>query len=115
MDPCIVDDLVEIPIRCSFVIEFIIPKFIESSTCFERHTTLHQELELCLQPLVIYPCGDRPLFRLGGKWINFGIIISITQLHLVDISTEYGVTVTRCCSYSCFVLLKMGDSDVRNM
>ena len=28
---------------------------------------------------------------------------------------QYGVTVTRCCSYSCFVLLKRGDSDARNM
>jgi len=28
---------------------------------------------------------------------------------------QYGVTVTRRCSYCCFVLLKMGDSDVRNM
>jgi len=28
MDPCIVDDSVEIPTRCRFVIEFIIPKFI---------------------------------------------------------------------------------------
>src|SRR5215475_7375069 len=28
---------------------------------------------------------------------------------------QYGVTVTRCCSYSCFVLLKVGDSDARNM
>ena len=28
---------------------------------------------------------------------------------------QHGVTVTRCCSYSCFLLLKMGDSDVRNM
>jgi len=28
---------------------------------------------------------------------------------------QYGVTVTRFCSYSCFVLLKMGDSDARNM
>ena len=27
----------------------------------------------------------------------------------------YSVTVTRCCNYSCFVLLKMGDSDARNM
>jgi len=27
---------------------------------------------------------------------------------------QYGVTVTRCCSYSCFVLQKMGDSDTRN-
>jgi hypothetical protein len=44
MDPCIVDDSVEIPTRCSFVIEFIIPKFIEGSTCFERHTAHHQEL-----------------------------------------------------------------------
>jgi hypothetical protein len=25
------------------------------------------------------------------------------------------ITVTRCCSYSSFVLLKMGDSDARNM
>jgi hypothetical protein len=24
---------------------------------------------------------------------------------------QYGVTVTRCCSYSCFVILRMGDSD----
>ena len=28
---------------------------------------------------------------------------------------QCGVTVTRCCSYSCFVLLKMGGSDARNM
>jgi len=28
---------------------------------------------------------------------------------------QYSVTVTRCCSYSCSVLLKMGDSDARNM
>ena len=27
---------------------------------------------------------------------------------------QYGVTVTRCCSYS-YVLLKTGDSDPRNM
>jgi hypothetical protein len=44
MDPCIVDDSAEIPTRCSFVIEFIIPKFIEGSTCFEQHTAHHQEL-----------------------------------------------------------------------
>ena len=28
---------------------------------------------------------------------------------------QYSVTVTRCCSYSRFVLLKMGDSDARKM
>jgi len=30
-------------------------------------------------------------------------------------SVYYSVMVTRCCSYSCFVLLKMGDSETRNM
>jgi len=35
---------VEIPTRCIFALEFIIPKFIEGSTCFERHTAHHQEL-----------------------------------------------------------------------
>ena len=45
MDPCIVDYSVEIPTRCSFVIEFIIPKFFKGSACFERHTAHHQELQ----------------------------------------------------------------------
>jgi hypothetical protein len=45
MDPCIVEDSEELPTRCSFVIEFIIPKFIEGSACFERHTAHHQELQ----------------------------------------------------------------------
>ena len=44
MDLCIVDDSVEIPTRCSFIVEFIIPKFIEGSTRFELHTAHHQEL-----------------------------------------------------------------------
>jgi hypothetical protein len=44
MDPCNVDNSVEMPTRCSFVIGFIIPKFIEGSTCFEGHTAHHQEL-----------------------------------------------------------------------
>jgi hypothetical protein len=44
MDPCIVDYSVEIPTRCSFEIEFIIPKF-KGSTFFERHTAHHQELQ----------------------------------------------------------------------
>jgi hypothetical protein len=34
IDPCIVDYSVEIPTRCSSVVEFIIPKFIEGSSCF---------------------------------------------------------------------------------
>ena len=30
--------------KMQLVIEFIISKFIEGSTCFERHTAYHQEL-----------------------------------------------------------------------
>jgi hypothetical protein len=44
MDPCIVDYSVEIPTICSFVIKFIIPKFIEGTTC-SSGTTHHQELQ----------------------------------------------------------------------
>jgi len=40
---------------------------------------------------------------------------TVTELHLLIKSIYYSVRVTRCCSYSCFVLLKMGDSDARNM
>jgi hypothetical protein len=47
--------LVEIPTRCSFVIEFIIPKFIEGSTCFERTPLIIRSSELYLQPLVYIP------------------------------------------------------------
>jgi hypothetical protein len=39
------DISVEIPKRCNFVIEFIIPKIFKGSTCFERHTAHHQELQ----------------------------------------------------------------------
>jgi hypothetical protein len=31
--------------KMQLVIEFIIPKFIEGSICFERHTAHHQELQ----------------------------------------------------------------------
>jgi hypothetical protein len=45
MDMCIVNDSVEIPTRCSFATEFIIPKFMEGSTCFERHIAYHLEFK----------------------------------------------------------------------
>jgi hypothetical protein len=36
------------------VIEFIILKFIEGSTCFERHTAHHQELQTVLTASGLY-------------------------------------------------------------
>ena len=43
-DPCIVVWLSRNTSKMQLVIEFIIPKFTEDSTCFERHTAHHQEL-----------------------------------------------------------------------
>ena len=35
------------PTRCNCVVEFIIPLFLNCSTCFGRHTAHHQELKNC--------------------------------------------------------------------
>jgi len=45
------------------------------------------------------------------------IVEELEELQLFHDSSkqQYGVMVTRYCSYSCFVLLKMGDSKTRNM
>jgi hypothetical protein len=49
---------VEIPTRCSCVIEFIIPKFIEGSTCFERHKAVKAEWEmLCISHSALATAG----------------------------------------------------------
>jgi len=42
-------------------------------------------------------------------------IVKEFQLFHDSSRQQYGVTVIRRCSYSCFVLLKMGDSDAQNM
>ena len=47
---------------------------------------------------------------------RYTVLLSVAIVLFHDSSRQqYGVMVTRCCSYSCFVLLKMGDSDARNM
>ena len=44
-------------------------------------------------------------------------IVEELEFHFFHDSSrqQYGVMVTRCCSYCCFVLLRVGDSDTRNM
>jgi hypothetical protein len=49
------------------------------------------------------------VFNVHGSW-NWSV-----QLFHDSNRQQYGVMVTRCSSYSCFVLLKIGDSDARNM
>jgi hypothetical protein len=53
----------------------------------------------------------------GNRYTVFLSAAIVEELDLFHDSSrqQYGVTVTRCCSYSRFVLLKMGDSDARNM
>ena len=47
---------------------------------------------------------------------RYTVLLSAAIVEELDSGRQqYGVTITRCCSYSYFVLLKMGDSDARNM
>jgi hypothetical protein len=56
MDPCIVDYSVEIPTRCSFVIEFLIPKFfLEIQHVSSDTPPIIRSSILYLQPLVYMP------------------------------------------------------------
>jgi hypothetical protein len=55
MDPCIVDDSVEIPTRCSFVIEFIIPKFLKDEHVLSSTPLIIRSSKLYLVPLVYVP------------------------------------------------------------
>ena len=52
MDPCIVDYSVEIPTRCSFVIEFIIPRFFLNAHVSSGTQLIIKSSKLYLQPLV---------------------------------------------------------------
>jgi hypothetical protein len=57
----------------------------------------------------------------GNRYTAFMSAVTVEELELssntstIAAGSSNGVAVTRCCSYICFVLLKMGDSDARNM
>ena len=55
--------------------------------------------------------GHKTTVKTSGN--RYTVLLSaaiVEELELI-----HGITFTRCCSCSCFVLLKMGDSDARNM
>ena len=84
MDPCIIDYSIEMPTRCSFVIEFIIPEFIEGSTCFERHATHHQELQTVFAASGLYThvvTGRCPV------WVGTGL--GIVPVIIDQVVTDY--------------------------
>ena len=57
---------------------------------------------------------SQSLFYLTTALHVSGVIITHLQEHKTTVTTASGNRY-RCCSYSCFVLLNMGDSDARNM
>ena len=51
---------------------------------------------------------------------HYNVLLSAAIVEKLELfhdsnTQQYGVMVTRCCRYGCFVLLKMGDSDAQNM
>jgi hypothetical protein len=52
MDPRIVDYSVDIPTRCSFIIEFIIPSFFKAQHVSSGTPFIIRSSKLYLQPLV---------------------------------------------------------------
>jgi hypothetical protein len=66
MGPCIVDYSVEIPTRCIFVIEFVIPKFLKAQHVSSIHRSSSGALNCICSLWFIYPYDDQPLPRLSG-------------------------------------------------
>jgi hypothetical protein len=110
MDPCIVDYSVEIPTRCSFVIEFIIPKFINMFRASHRSSS--RALNCIFSLWFIYPCGDRPLSRLGSShavWTTAGHHMGI-QIRRCKYSLELlmmsGMPLETCSAFNEFWNIK---------
>jgi len=110
-----------------------------TDTKFNVHESVHHN-----NILVIIPtgCTSQSLFNLTTALHVLGITITHLQEHKTTATIasgnhytillsaaiveefqlfhnssrqQYGVMVTRCCGCSCFVLMKMGDSDAQNM
>jgi hypothetical protein len=85
-----------------------------SQSLFNLTTALHVSAVTITHPqeyktTVTTASGNRYTVLLSAA------IVEVLELFHDSSRQQYGVTVTRCCSYSCFVLLMMGDSDARNM
>jgi hypothetical protein len=103
MGPCIV-----------IIFQYINPnKMHKSQSLFYLTTALHVSGVTIThsqkhKTTVTTASGNRYTVLLSATIVEF-------QLFHNSSRQQYGVTVTRCCSYSCFVLLRMGNSDARNM
>jgi len=71
-----------------------------------------------LQSLFYLTTAPHVLGDLSVLWVAYATHNTLKsvpfQLFHNSSRQQYGVTVTRCCSDSCFVLLKVGDGDAQN-
>jgi hypothetical protein len=81
IDPCIVVWLSRNTNKMQLVIEFIIPKLTESSTCFERHTAHHQELWTVFAASGLYT-ARLLLMKFDAEWHNYDYTCRVTRLLL---------------------------------
>ena len=78
-------------------------QYVQQSTVCTVHHSLFYRTYCSFHR--IYITNNNCNFNLMHR---FSLTVKINSIY-------YSVTVNRCCSYSCFVLLKMGDNDTRNM
>ena len=77
-------------------------------------------IALCVSGFTITHLQEHKTTASTASGNHYTILLGIAivekfQLFHDSSRQQYVVMVTRCCRYSCFVLLKMGDSDARNM
>ena len=86
-------------------------KMHKSQSLFNLTTTVH------VSGVTITRLQERKTTVTTASGNRYTVLLSENQFQPFHDSSrqQYGVTVTRCCSYSCSALLKMGDSDARNM
>jgi hypothetical protein len=92
---------VEIPTRCSFVIEFIISKFIEGLKCFEWHTAHHQELQ------TVFAASDLHTHVVNGRCQGWALATAGVYIYQIYIYVYMSIY-TRGCKYSLELLIMSG-------
>jgi len=84
-------------------------KMHKSQSLFYLTTALH------VSAITITHLQEHKTTATTASGNRYTVLLSAAIVEELQRRQQYGVTVTRCCSCSCFVPLKMGDSDARNM
>ena len=100
-------------VHCNNILVYNPNKMHKSQSVFNLTTALH------ISGFTITRLQEHKTTVTTASGNRYTVLLSAAELELRTFHDssrqQYGVTVTRCCSYSCFVLLEMVDSDARNM